>query len=135
MSKTAFFKTPKSHYLPQISRLFSERPPFWVIGGLVLGILASIFVFRKTPVFFDTHVLGVVQNKEPGNLQAAYDYWKEVVRMRQDYRDGYIMLAWYSQQLGKTDESIEYTKKAKDMDPNYAIPEILQVEKSDGLDE
>jgi hypothetical protein len=45
------------------------------------------------------------------------------------------MLAWYSQQLGKTDELIEYTKKVKDMDPNYAIPEILQVEKSDGLDE
>ena len=134
MKKTAFF-TSKKIFLPQISRLFSVRPFFWVIGGLVLGVLASIFVFRKTPVFFDKRVLSVVQKKEHGNLEASYDYWKEVVRVRQDYRDGYIMLAWYSQQLGKTDESIKYTKKVKDMDPNYAIPEILQVEKSDGLDE
>jgi tetratricopeptide (TPR) repeat protein len=134
MEKTSFFSIKQS-YLPQISRLFSVRPLFWVIGGLVFGILASIFVFHKTPVFFDKRVLGVDQNKEHGNLEASYDYWKEVVRVRQDYRDGYIMLAWYSQQLGKTDELIEYTKKVKDMDPNYAIPEILQVEKSDGLDE
>jgi len=128
MKKTAFFKI-KRPYLPQISRLFSVRPLFWVIGGLVFGILASIFVFRKTPVFFDTRVLSVVQKKEHGNLEASYDYWKEVVRVRQDYRDGYIMLAWYSQQLGKTDELIEYTKKVKDMDPNYSIPEVLLMEK------
>ena len=128
MGKTLFFRS-KHPYLPQISRLFSVRPLFWVIGGLVFGILASIFVFRKTPVFFDTRVLSVVQKKEHGNLEASYDYWKEVVRVRQDYRDGYIMLAWYSQQLGKTDELIEYTKKVKDMDPNYSIPEVLLMEK------
>jgi tetratricopeptide (TPR) repeat protein len=128
MKDTAFFQT-KNRYLPQISRLFSVRPFFWVIGGLVFGVLASIFVFHKTPVFFDKRVLSVDQNKEHGNLEASYDYWKEVVRVRQDYRDGYIMLAWYSQQLGKTDELIEYTKKVKDMDPNYSIPEVLLMEK------
>lgn len=54
------------------------------------------------------------------HTKQAYEYWKTVVATRQDYRDGYYVLALLSYQLNKTEESIMYLQKVKDIDPNYS---------------
>ena len=58
----------------------------------------------------------------------SYEEWKQVVEKRPDYRDGYIMLAWYAQELGKTEEAQASIQKVMALDPNYPIPEVFQAE-------
>ncbi len=63
------------------------------------------------------------------DLLTSYRYWKDIVSTRPDYRDGYLMLAYYAKELGNSDEAAGYLEKVRSIDPNYQFPEILEVEK------
>ena len=131
MKDTAFFQT-KNRYLPQISRLFTVRPLFWIIFGLTCGAVASFLLWN--PLFMRTKGLHpnsfkTASSKETVTLTRSYDEWKRIVEQKPEYRDGYVMLAWYAQELGKIEEAKGYLQKAQSLDPNYAIPEVLLMER------
>lgn len=71
----------------------------------------------------------IASSKETVSLTRSYDQWKRIVEQKPEYRDGYVMLAWYAQELGKTDEAAVYLQKIQSLDPSYAVPEVLQMEK------
>jgi hypothetical protein len=131
MKKTAFFKV-KQPYITQFSRIFTVRPIFWIISGLISGILAS-FVLWKHPFTGDEiphqSILDVASNSQISIAQRSYEEWKQIIEKRPDYRDGYVMLAWYARELGKPDEAHAHIQKAVALDPNYSIPEAFRVEK------
>jgi len=71
-----------------------------------------------------------VSGKEIAALTRSYDRWKQIVEQKPEYRDGYVMLAWYAQELGKPEDAKGYLQKAQGLDPNYSIPEVLLLERS-----
>ena len=70
----------------------------------------------------------IVLGADTSPLLASYDTWKQVVNSNPEYRDGYVMLAWYATQLGKKDEVLGYIQKIRTLDPNYSFPEVFNVE-------
>jgi len=132
MSKIGFF-TRKKHYLPRISRLFSVRPFFWIISGLIFGIVASFLLWNPpffTNIFSRPSGFHFGMSKDNSTLLQSYDQWKQIIEEKPEYRDGYVMFAWYAQELGKTGEAKIALQKAQSLDPNYPIPEVLQMEGS-----
>jgi len=131
MGKTTFFRI-KRPYLPQIPRLFTAGPFFWITFGLTCGAVASFLLLN--PLFMGTKALHpnsfkIASSKETVTLTRSYDGWKRIVEQKPEYRDGYVMLAWYAQELGKTDEAAVYLQKIQSLDPSYTIPEVLLMER------
>jgi hypothetical protein len=118
MAKNAFFQS-KNRYLPHISRLFSVRLIFLVIVGVFFGILASILLQIQPRQIL------AVSSQNLAKSEASYNEWKQIVAERPDYRDGYMMLAWYSRELGKNEEAKSYIQKVLALDPNFIVPEIF----------
>jgi len=58
----------------------------------------------------------------------AYQYWKEVIGQKTDYRDAYITLAMLCIQLDKHDEAVLYLNKAHTLDPNNTLVKKLVVQ-------
>ena len=56
--------------------------------------------------------------KRTGFNSGLYDYWKDIVVNRPDYRDGFLQLASISYQLSKYDEANKYIDAALRLDPN-----------------
>ena len=131
MPKITFFR-PKKQYLPQISRLFTEHLFFWAIFGVFSGVLASFLAWNPVSAKDALPGISLTQlssNKDVTELTRSYDEWKRVVEEKPEYRDGYVMLAWYAKELGKTDEVLRYLQKIGSLDPNYSVPEMLQIER------
>jgi len=78
---------------------------------------------------FYPNSLKIVTSKEIVSLTRSYDQWKRIVAQKPEYRDGYVMLAWYATELGKADEAAIYLQKIQSLDPNYTIPEVLLMER------
>ena len=129
--KTTFFRAKQS-YLPHISRLFTVRPISLLVSGLMCGFLASFLVW-SLPLFYSvlshSNDFPIAVNRDVPALTRSYDQWKQVVADKPEYRDGYVMLAWYAKELGKTEETDGYIQQIKKLDPNYPLPEMLTVEK------
>jgi len=126
--RTTFFRTNKS-YLPHFSRIFTERPLAFILPGLFCGILASLlllkpFIFANNP----KTTLPLIPNKQRSTYVQSYETWKEIIAEKPEYRDGYVMLAYYAQEIGKTDEAKEYLQRVLSLDPNYQIPEVFSME-------
>lgn len=131
MRQSAFFTLRKNQLLPHISRLLSARSAFWIIVGLILGIfiltiwqvqpqrIADIAVHPFKQLVFD---------EKTAHFRSSYEEWKQVVETRPDYRDGYIMLAWYAHMLGEQKEADNYIRKVLTLDPSYNIPEVFSAE-------
>jgi len=131
MKKSAFFTSQKSQLLPHISRLLSARSVFWIIFGLILSIFVLVMWQVQPQRIVDTASRASKQlifNEKTVRFRASYEEWKQVVETRPDYRDGYIMLAWYARTLGEQKEADEYIKKVLTLDPSYKIPEVLSAE-------
>jgi len=131
MKRTSFFRV-KQPYLPQFSRIFTERPIFLGISGLLCGAAASFLLWSPAvhnEALSRIKSLNPASIKEKADLLRSYDEWKRIVEEKPEYRDGFVMLAWYAKELGKTDEEKTYLQKVKNLDPNYALPEVLQIEK------
>lgn len=133
MEKTAFFRS-KQRYFPQFSRSFSARPFLWISLGLVFGWLASNILWTQTHKsarsFFPTP-FSTALTTETSAAQKSYEQWKHVVEKQPDYRDGYLMLAWFSKKLGQSDEARTYIQKVMELDPSYSIPEVFSIEKEE----
>jgi len=129
MKKRPFFSIKRS-YLPQISRLFTVRTLIWVVLGCLSGFLASILIWKPalpTSLFLKAERSFSEMRKDTHSLNQGYSQWKQLIGEKPEYRDGYIMLAWYARELGKTEEADGYIQKALALDPNYKIPEIMMV--------
>jgi tetratricopeptide (TPR) repeat protein len=130
MKQTTFFRVNRP-YLPRISRIFPERVLIFLFSGLFIGIIASYLAMN--PQLVKVHpistALPLVPNTKRSTFVRSYEVWKNIVAQKPEYRDGYIMLAYYAKEIGKSDESKEYLKKVLSLDPNYQIPEVLLVEK------
>lgn len=102
-----------------------------VVFGLFFGGLASFFVWKgvslgsSQPIVAGSKVVSQVQTDQ---VERSYEEWKQVVEKRPDYRDGYVRLAWYARELGKTEEEQSYLQKIRQLDPNYQIPQVLVAE-------
>ena len=130
MKKTAFFQSKKQH-LPQIPRLFTAHPVFWIILGIICGVVASFILWKQpktTSIITSKITFEAASNTRMIEAKRSYEEWKQVVEKRPDYRDGYIMLAWYAQELGKTEEAQASIQKVMALDPNYPIPEVFSAE-------
>ena len=131
MKKTAFFQS-KNRNLPHISRFFSAKPLLWIILGASCGVIASFFVWKhyntQAILTFQT-IPKAISRTDELFLERSYEQWQKIVERKPDYRDGYLMLAWLSKKLGKTEEERTYLHEALSLDPNYSVPEVLQVEK------
>jgi hypothetical protein len=131
MSKTVFFQSKKS-YFPQISRLFTEHLFFWVIFGVFVGVLASFLTLK--PLYFhdvlsQIDLTQLASRKDEKELTRSYEEWKRIVEAKPEYRDAFVMLAWYAKELGKTEEEKIYIQKIIALDPSYSIPEVFLMEK------
>lgn len=80
------------------------------------------------PRMSDTMTPLVISRDEAASLEQSLGQWKTIIKEHPDYRDGYLMLAWISKRLGKTEEERTYLHKALSLDPNYQIPEVLQMD-------
>ena len=54
-------------------------------------------------------------------LQKQIDYWQQVVIDHPDYRDGYLLLALLSTEIGNKDAGQSWLKRVYLSDPNYVL--------------
>ena len=127
MKETAFFQS-RTHYFPHIPRLFTARVCLWIVFGLFVGGLASYVFSKQTDLFrpFQQQVLGVTMKQDEAQNKSSYAYWKDVIEKRPDYRDGYLMAAWYAQKLEIEDEARVLLQKATTLDPTFPLPDHFQ---------
>lgn len=65
---------------------------------------------------------------EPTKIANSLTYWKDVVKSKPDYRDGYMQLATLAYQLGKTNEAKSYLTQALALDPdNTEVQKLLGI--------
>lgn len=62
---------------------------------------------------------------EPQILKDKYNYWKKIIVQKPDYRDGYIISGILAYELGKVQEAKSLFTKARELDPNYKLPDDL----------
>ena len=84
---------------------------------LLFGIVQGFGVFNS---------FGSSQQHD--ETMALYEKWRDVVSAHPDYRDGYIMVAWYAKILGKQDDVNTSLQHVANLDPTYAVPEVLLAE-------
>lgn len=64
---------------------------------------------------------------ETDHLNKQYEYWRQLVARKNDYRDGYLILGTLALRLGKTSEAATALETAQKLDPNWESPvELLQ---------
>ena len=68
---------------------------------------------------------------ESGANERSYGYWKQIVTLHPEYRDGFIQLAQVSYDLKRLDEAKIYLSLANTLDPNNT--QVAQIQKEMGL--
>lgn len=112
-------------YLPQISRFFSA-----VLGKKYFKMIFAIVL----PVFFVIQLTNTTHNKlsfEKSNylekkqtqdkfekIEKKITFWETVIEEKDDYRDGYLMLALLNFKAGRKETAKDYWQKAYEIDPN-----------------
>lgn len=98
---------------------------FWKEG--LLEKAKKELMYDKSVLGTSTSLLNEWEN-EPTKLAGNLAYWKDVVKSKPDYRDGYIAAASLAYQLGKTAEAKTYLNQALVLDPdNTEIQKLLGI--------
>lgn len=92
-----------------------------VVTGAVM--LLSLAIFSAIAVIaYDTYRLekqkqALMQERE--KISSQINYWQDVTKKYQGYRDGYFQLALLEYQLGEKEKATVYLQNVFDIDPNY----------------
>lgn len=132
-----------SQYLPQSYENYKKellRRPFSMNSYIRFG--QALFnqgnsVAAFTQIAVATNVLGahtelntVLSQWDHASYarERSYDYWKQIIAIHPDYRDGYMQLAQAAYNLAYFDEAKQYVVQAQALDPNNkAITSLVSV--------
>lgn len=114
------------------TRLFAELP-LHLFEDRVLVAAVSIALFFLIGIIYQSNELAKAYDekqqakKQRDNVVYQHSYWQQVIESKPDYRDGYIMLALLTNQMGDPINSKVYLKEALEIDPNFEKAKQLQL--------
>ncbi|KKS33189.1 MAG: hypothetical protein UU93_C0001G0020 [Candidatus Amesbacteria bacterium GW2011_GWA2_42_12] len=93
---------------------------------LPFGLLIFSFVWIGYYNFLNKQNLAKVLGAEVEAVNQK-DFWANKVNQFPNYRDGYIQLAIKNWQLGATEEARINFARAREIDPNWQVPDQLKL--------
>jgi hypothetical protein len=117
---------------PSIPRIITERLSgirsiaidMWIVVGFLTGVILMGIVISGIRLQQNMAELSRIQGMRDQTLRQVA-YWKEIVKTKGNYRDGYYALAALSYQLGDEKNARWYLEKVLTLDPQFKQAKIL----------
>lgn len=58
---------------------------------------------------------------DPQDIQKLIISWEEIISIKDNYRDGYLQLAFLNHKIFETEKALFYLNKALEIDPNFEV--------------
>lgn len=84
-----------------------------------LAILQEFTANTPTILGSSTDMTSAIQRwkNEPEQFEEKFEYWKAIIVSHPDYRDAYLIAAFYASKLQLTALAASFLEKAKTLDP------------------
>lgn len=127
---------PKSRmFFPHISRIY---PAWFGFIGVIFGIISAFFLVQTLQIDHFS-VLGAYTGDSYSNMSFGssessnrYEQWKERLKTRPDWRDGWIIAGRLALEAGRLDEALIAVNHSLLLDPNHEESRKLLNEILDG---